>query len=102
VTLDIVSPPPQAGCDDAYAALLGGAATFPAPCQVRSLLNWTRTPLEPEQITSYELGYRYGAGFGHLPGNVSADLRDRRRHDRDIHLGTLEFEWPGERQRQRD
>ena len=75
VTLDIVSPPPQAGCDAAYAVLLGPAATFPAPCQVRSLLNWTRTPLEPEEITSYELGYRYGAGLGRLPGNLAVDLK---------------------------
>jgi iron complex outermembrane receptor protein len=89
VTLDIVSPPPQAGCDAAYAALLGGAATFPAPCQVRSLLNWTRTPLEPEQITSYELGYRYGAGFGQLPGNVSADLKLFRKEIDDVTIGTF-------------
>jgi len=75
VVLDIVSPPPQAGCDALYGILLGPAAPSPAPCQVTTLLNWTRTPLDPEKITSYELGYRYGAGLGRLPGNLAIDLK---------------------------
>jgi len=71
--LDIVSP--QAGCDALYGILLGPAAPSPAPCQVTTLLNWTRTPLDPEEITSYELGYRYGPGLGRLPGNLAVDLK---------------------------
>jgi len=71
--LDIVSP--QAGCDALYGILLGPAAPSPAPCQVTTLLNWTRTPLDPEEITSYELGYRYGPGLGRLPGNLAVHLK---------------------------
>ena len=55
------------------------------------VLNWARTPLDPETLTSYELGYRYGAGFGRLPGNLSADLKLFRKEIDDIVVGDFTF-----------
>jgi len=61
--------------------------TASAPCQVTVTLNWARTPLTPESLTSYELGYRYGAGFGRLPGNLAIDLKLFRKEIDDLIVG---------------
>ena len=58
-----------------------------APCPVTYLLNWARTPKDPETLTSYELGYRYGAGLGRLPGNLSVDLKLFRKEIDDLLVG---------------
>ena len=78
--LDTVPPLPALAC-----LLLYGTPT--TPCAVKSLLNWARTPLEPETIDSYELGYRYGAGLGRLPGNLAIDLKLFRKEIDDLAVG---------------
>lgn len=78
VPLDITPPLNTAQCQFLY------GPSGSAPCQVTAVLNWARTPVEPESLTSFEIGYRYGAGFGRLPGNLLADFKLFRKEIDDV------------------
>jgi iron complex outermembrane receptor protein len=87
-TARIVDPPPQGGCDLFYAIGYGalglGAPPSPAPCEVQFIQNWSRGDLDPEEITSYEIGHRFSTGFDGIPGRLSSDIKVYRKEIDDL------------------